>query len=211
MKHHWLVAFVLIANLAVIGGALAMLRSGLWRARFSKAVRARTLASCAVVLLAWYASISAIGLRGAFATTVANVPLLPFGIAVPFGVGLWMFLRSERLKAVARAVPLWWLVAIQAYRVIGVAFLFVFLRGEMPAEAALPAGVGDILVGVLAVPAAMSIRNGARGARRAVWLWNYLGIVDFAVAIATGYLTSPGPFQLLAREHPNLRCRSIRW
>jgi hypothetical protein len=35
-------------------------------------------------------------------------------------------------------------------------------------------------------------------------MWNALGIIDFVIAMATGFLTSPGPLHLLAVEHPNL-------
>ena len=34
-------------------------------------------------------------------------------------------------------------------------------------------------------------------------VWNYLGILDLAVALGTGFLSSPGPFQILAIDHPN--------
>ena len=136
--------------------------------------------------------------------TVANVPLLPFGILVPILIGLWMFLKSETLKAAAAALPLSWLLAIQAYRVIGVAFLFVWISGEMPAEAAIPGGVGDVLVGLLAIPAALAVRTATKGARQIAYGWNYLpGILDFVTAVATGYPASPGPLQLLAQGHPN--------
>jgi hypothetical protein len=34
--------------------------------------------------------------------------------------------------------------------------------------------------------------------------WNVVGILDLVVAVATGFLSSPGPFQVLALENPNL-------
>ena len=203
MKHVLLIAYCLIANLAVIGAVLALLRSGLRRTRLSGGAQTRTVAVSAAVLFCWYVSISVLGLQGAFAATVANVPVLPFGIVVPLGIGLWLFLRSESLKAAAAALPVSWLIGIQAYRVIGVAFLFVWISGEMPAEAAIPGGAGDILVGLLAIPAAMAVNKRLTGARSIAYGWNYLGILDFATGIATGYLTSPGPLQLLALNHPN--------
>jgi hypothetical protein len=33
--------------------------------------------------------------------------------------------------------------------------------------------------------------------------WNLLGIADLVVAMATGFLTSPSPVQLLALDRPN--------
>ena len=34
--------------------------------------------------------------------------------------------------------------------------------------------------------------------------WNIAGILDLVVAVATGFLSSPGPFQALALENPNI-------
>jgi hypothetical protein len=46
------------------------------------------------------------------------------------------------------------------------------------------------------------MRGGRRSAR---WVraWNLLGIADLVVAVATGFLTSPSPVQLLALDRPN--------
>jgi hypothetical protein len=35
-------------------------------------------------------------------------------------------------------------------------------------------------------------------------MWNVIGITDFLVAMSTGFLSSPGKFQMLALSHPNL-------
>jgi len=93
---------------------------------------------------------------------------------------------------------------VQVYRVVGVIFLILLGAGRLPREFALPAGTGDVIVGLLALPVAWGARNGSRRALMAVYAWNGLGILDFIVAIATGFLSSPGPIQLLALDHPNL-------
>jgi hypothetical protein len=191
MNHAVLLAFCLVANLAVIGAVLLLIRNGLRRTDFSAGEQSRAWTACAVTLLSWYALLTVLGLQGVFAITVARVPMLPFGILPPIGLGLWLFLKSERLRAAAAALPLWWLVAIQVYRVIGVAFLFVWISGEMPAEAAIPAGGGDVLIGLFAIPAAVAVRSSINGAQSIAYIWNCLGILDFVTAIATGFLTLP--------------------
>jgi hypothetical protein len=49
-----------------------------------------------------------------------------------------------------RADPPPWLIGIQLYRVLGLNFLVLYALGRLPAEFALPAGVGDVIVGLAA-------------------------------------------------------------
>jgi hypothetical protein len=71
-------------------------------------------------------------------------------------------------------------------RVVGVLFLIVMAQGDLPAAFALPAGLGDIAIGVAAPFVA---RRLARGTSRA-WAvrFNVLGILDLVVAGIIGFL-----------------------
>jgi hypothetical protein len=73
----------------------------------------------------------------------------------------------------------------------------------MPGAWALPAGLGDMAVGVLAVPAAIAVASGTKSGRAAGVAWNLLGIADAVTAVILGALTAPGPLQLqaLAPDH----------
>jgi hypothetical protein len=42
------------------------------------------------------------------------------------------------------------------------------------------------------------------GSTRAALFWNLFGIADLVVAVTMGALTTPGPLQQLALDHPNL-------
>lgn len=82
-------------------------------------------------------------------------------------------------------------------------FLVAYGQRLMPAEFALPAGVGDILVGITALPVAYALARMARRARSVAVAWNVIGIGDLVLAVTLGFLTSPSPFQQLALEQPN--------
>jgi hypothetical protein len=69
---------------------------------------------------------------------------------------------------------------------------------------ALPAGIGDVLVGLLALPVAFYLAAGAARGRAVAVAWNFLGIVDLINAVTLGALSSPGPQQHLALDHPNV-------
>jgi hypothetical protein len=71
-------------------------------------------------------------------------------------------------------------------RVVGVLFLIVMAQGYLPAAFALPAGLGDIAIGVAApfVARRLARGNGAAGAVQ----FNVLGILDLVVAGILGFL-----------------------
>lgn len=68
-------------------------------------------------------------------------------------------------------------------------------QGRLPAMFALPAGLGDIAVGLAAPSVARRLARGT-GHRQAVW-FNLLGIVDLVVAVGLGLLGGLGPYRLL--------------
>jgi len=97
-------------------------------------------------------------------------------------------------------MPVTWLVALQVYRVFGAVWLVGGLRGTLPSLFGVPAGIGDVLTGLFAVPTAITVATGTAQGRRAAIAWNIFGLADFAVAITLGLITSPGRFQLIVPD-----------
>jgi hypothetical protein len=81
------------------------------------------------------------------------------------------------------------------FRPVGAAFLVAMVLGQLPAVFALPAGLGDIAIGVEAAFVARALRRGVVG-RGAVWL-NILGFADLVVAFGIAFTAAPGPGRLL--------------
>jgi hypothetical protein len=73
----------------------------------------------------------------------------------------------------------------------------------VPGIFALPAGIGDVITGLLALPAAIAVAAGTIEGRKAAIAWNIFGLLDFTVAIGLGLATSPGPLQLIVPSIPN--------
>jgi hypothetical protein len=186
----------------------AVLLYGLWRALarsdFSPGGRVAAWLTGALVLAAWITVAWALAVNGVFRRDLfGNVPTLPIAIVLPILVGSLVLTRSKAVGSLLDTTPASWLVGVQVYRVLGAAFLVSWIRGTMPGAFALPAGVGDVATGLLALPAAVWVASGLGIGRRIGVRWNVLGLVDFAVAVMLGMLTSPGPAHLLARDHPN--------
>lgn len=127
-------------------------------------------------------------INGAFRAGAASLPLLPTAILLPVIVGAPVLLLSKRIGQLLDAMPATWLIALQIYRVFGSQWLAYWLGGALPGLWALPAGTGDVLTGLFAVPAAIALASGTAEGRRAAILWNVFGLADFTVAIALGMM-----------------------
>ena len=152
----------------------------------------------------WFALAWSGAINGVFRTGVTRFPALPSAILLPVIIGVPLLLTSKRVGQVLDALPATWLIALQVYRVFGSVFLAGALRGLVPGVFGLPAGIGDVLTGLFAVPAAIAVATGTAEGRRAAIVWNIFGLADFAVAITLGVITSPGPLQLIVPIVPSI-------
>jgi hypothetical protein len=78
------------------------------------------------------------------------------------------------------------LVLIQTYRVVGAAFLIEYAKGRLPSGFALPAGIGDVVIGLAAPWVAYNLLTRKPHAGQIARWWNYLGILDLVVAVSMG-------------------------
>ena len=75
-------------------------------------------------------------------------------------------------------------VAFHLTRFVGIYFLVLYGRGELPYEFAVIGGWGDIIVAMLAIPLiAMGPPEGRR--RLAYLVWNVVGLADILFVVAT--------------------------
>ena len=190
---------MLVADAVILYG----LWRGLARTDFSPTARVAAWLAVALVLTIWIAAAWTLAAKGIFQRDIGKVPVLPLAIFLPVVVGLFVLTRWEAVASLLDAIPASWLIGIQVYRILGGMFLVYWINGAMPAAFALPAGIGDVATGLLALPAAVWVASGSPIGRRIGIRWNLLGLIDFAVAVTMGLLTSPGPAHLLARAHPN--------
>ncbi len=184
-----------VAAIAVVGGAVV---GALWR----EAPREARVVAIAG-LAGWLGLDVALGAAGAFAAEPNRlVPGIVAGVAVPIAAGAWLLGRGGRIGRLVGSVSVRTIVGVQAYRVAGVVFIIAWLQGRVPGVFAVPAGVGDVAVG-LAAPFVAAGVAARRHSTRACAAWNALGVLDLALAVTLGALTSPSPFQAFATGDPN--------
>jgi hypothetical protein len=96
-----------------------------------------------------------------------------------------------------------WLVGLQIFRVIGAVFLLEMARGNIPGIFAYPAGLGDILVALLALGVILRYRRDEHIPPGPVILIIVLGGADFVSAFFFGFFSSQTPLQLFFPAVPN--------
>ncbi|MDP8915396.1 MAG: hypothetical protein M3M83_02745 [Thermoproteota archaeon] len=83
------------------------------------------------------------------------------------------------------------LIAVNTWRIVGIAFLWGMTQGILDPAFAIPAGIGDILIGVTAIPFAIFLWKGYSWSKYAVIVWTVLGIADLVNAVTLGLITNP--------------------
>src|ERR671911_2372833 len=83
------------------------------------------------------------------------------------------------------------LIAVHTWRIGGIAFIWGMIQGLLDPAFAIPAGVGDILIGVTAIPFAIFLWKGYSWSKYAIVVWSVLGIADLVNAVTLGVITNP--------------------
>ena len=197
-----LATVIVILTLTVVALPTGFYR-GLKRAGYDDQFAFRRAAIVGIVLLGWIAIVGWLGSIEFFRATPGGVGTLPVAILTPFAVvSIWLR-RDRAAKDAIDHVENWEWIGLQVLRAAGGMFLILWSLGMVPGAFALPAGIGDVTVGVAAAVIARGLFFRSERYRRAGIFWNIFGITDFVIAVSTGFLTSPGKFQLLSLEKPN--------
>jgi hypothetical protein len=189
-----------IPSFALRGAYHALLASGKSRASIR-----RSMLLLGVLLFGWLAAAVFLACLGTFRSAIGQpFPFIGLAILGPIILGSLFMRKSETVQEIIEAVPQSRLVGFQAYRIAGVVFLILHAGGLLPAIFALPAGYGDLLVGLSAIVLGVVAHKSQTNPDRLIALWNWCGIFDLVIAVGTGFLTAPGRFQTFSLEAPNL-------
>ena len=154
-------------------------------------VAAWFLFALSVSALQWFRNdANRIGIAVAFA---AVTPILLFA--------LW-FATSDKFRQFALSLNPQILTLAQSWRIVGFTFLLLEARGILPAIFALPAGYGDMAIGMTATFAAWKLANPAR--RNSFITWQLLGITDLITAVSLGTTA-----RLLSPHGPSMEAMTV--
>jgi len=133
-----------------------------------------------LVLLGWVCF--AVGLAGWF----QNASALAVAVTVWTLTALVLFVcwKVRAIRACMLNIDLRWLVLLHLTRLFaGAYFLVLCQRGQSPCAFARPAGLGDIVIGVLAVAAASASHT--QFGKTFLLSWNTLGLIDIIFVVAS--------------------------
>jgi len=149
------------------------------------------IVASAIVFAVWLFAIVLFASQNVFRNDV-RPPRIPMTLLATLAIG-YLFLLSQTYRGIIAGIPQHWLIGIQTFRILGGVFLIrYYMQGQLPGVFAIPAGVGDMLTGVLAPFVAYWWYAGKPYARGAAIAWNLFGIADLINALTIGALTGGG-------------------
>lgn len=154
---------------------------------------AQRLTPAILLVAAWFVVALAASAAGTF-DQPPDAPPVAIGLAagVPPLIVVGLLVGSGRFRRWVRDLDLRFLTLLQTWRVAGVAFLALLVVGELPARFALPAGIGDVIVGLTAPLVAVYLVGGGHRARWGYVGWTLFGIADLVAAVSLGVTTGQG-------------------
>lgn len=162
--------------------------------------RSKTTRWIAVILLLWLAVAVALSVFGVWQRSRIPVPMIVIGL---FAAEVLALCLIPRLRAWVLDCDLRLLVAPHLVRFVGILFLVMYRRGELPWRFAVPGGWGDIVIATGAVALllfVLPLRTPTR--RHILFAWNAAGLMDIAFVVSTALrltLSEPNSMSALTR------------
>ncbi|MEU4192423.1 hypothetical protein AB0E69_11015 [Kribbella sp. NPDC026611] len=166
-------------------------------------VRSRRLqVSLLAAAAAWLAAAVALSAAGRLDQPHRPPLLFALFIVAPVTGALVAYAISRQFRTLVLQLPLAWVTAVHICRLVGVVFVIGVAAGTYPANFGLPAGIGDMVSALVAVPLTIALLRGSRssGLRARYVVWNVFGLVDLVSAILLGLLYSDSAAGVLRGE-----------
>jgi hypothetical protein len=146
----------------------------------------------AITLTVWLLLVVSLGLAGAFVGPPGTPPLpIALGVAAPLVLFFASMRLSQSFLKFVLSLDLRLIAGMQAWRWAGLGLLSLYAHNVLPAVFALPAGLGDMAIGVTAPWIILSLVREPRFAASGTFIrWNILGILDLIIAISIGTVSA---------------------
>jgi hypothetical protein len=192
-------AAIVVAMIGTGAGLWFNLAAGLRQLAVASHVERRWRWGIGSILVTWLLVVLMVAVI-APGNTVVGAPYIATFLTLGLLAGTLPLLISPTFRQLVRAIPATGLIGVHAIRVLGILFLALLDMRLLPAEFALPAGYGDITVGLLALGMVYLFAKRKPYALTLATLWNALGLLDFVSALASG-IAFIGPFAAQLAAH----------
>jgi hypothetical protein len=151
------------------------------------------------LLSLWFVFSLTMTLQGRFNTGPQKPPIaLGLTMLAPMIAFIVAYRRRGAIWAFCQTLDLRLITAVHIWRLIGIDFILAWTEGRLPAGFALPAGIGDALTALAAIPLALGLNHGLPAARKRFIVWNLFGFSDLVLAVALGVLHSNSPIGIFS-------------
>jgi hypothetical protein len=142
----------------------------------------------AIALTVWLLLVLSLGVADAFVGAPGSPPLpIAIGVAAPLMLFFAWLRLSQSFRKFVLSLDLRLVAGMQAWRWAGLGFLSLYAHKILPAVFALPAGLGDMTIGVTAPWIILAlVRKPGFAASGAFIRWNVFGILDLLIAVSIG-------------------------
>jgi hypothetical protein len=146
----------------------------------------------ALALTVWFLLVVALGAAGAFVGPPGTPPLaIATGVTAPLVLFFAWLRLSQTFREFVLSLDLRLIAGMQAWRWAGLGFLSLYAHKVLPAVFALPAGLGDMAIGLTAPWMILAlVRQPGFAARGTFIRWNVLGILDLLIAVSIGAVSA---------------------
>ena len=137
------------------------------------------------LVAAWFVFALSASALNVFKTDPQAPPLaIGLSVVLPILAFVLWFAFSPGFRQFALSLSPRTLTIVQSWRIAGLAFVALYTFGLLPGFFALPAGWGDVALGVTAPLVALKLAE--PGHRRSFIVWQLLGMTDLVLAVALG-------------------------
>ena len=154
--------------------------------------RASIRLAVTIALAVWLLLVVSLGAAGAFVGPPGTPPLpIAIGVAAPLALFFAWLRLSQSFREFVLSLDLRLIAGMQAWRWAGLGFLSLYAHNVLPAVFALPAGLGDMAIGVTAPWIILALLRQPRFAASGTFIrWNVLGILDLLIAVSIGAVSA---------------------
>jgi hypothetical protein len=143
----------------------------------------------AIFFIVWFALANYFGANYFGSVSQIKLASLLVLASTPLLIGVFIIVFSPSLKRLLTNIAPHWLIRLQAYRLLGFMFIYLYLKDDFLSKGfALSAGIGDVFIGLAALPVAWSLKNKVPGNKILAIVWNVAGIVDLIIAPASAII-----------------------
>ncbi len=128
-------------------------------------------------------------------------PVVPGMVFTLTALLLLAYFRLGAVRTWVDALSLRTLVLLHVTRFVGIVFLVLYHRGQLPYAFAVPGGIGDIIIATFALPVALApLDESVR--LRVTNIWNVAGLADILFVVITAIrINLADPTEMHALTH----------